>query len=76
MAKKGASKAEQTVNETKKKASSAKSSSKSSGKKPAAKKPPAVKKNPKVSTEYENPISSGITGGILCLFLFVLFVRL
>ena len=74
MAKKGASKAEQTVNETKKKASSAKSSSKSSGKKTSSKKPPAVKKNPKVTTEYENPISSSITGGILSLFLFVLFV--
>ena len=72
MAKKNASKAEKTVAESKKKASS--SSSKSSGKKAAAKKPPAVKKNPKVSTEYENPVSSGITGGILCLFLFVLFV--
>ena len=72
MAKKSASKAEKTVAESKKKASS--SSSKSSGKKAAAKKPPAVKKNPKVSTEYENPVSSGITGGILCLFLFVLFV--
>ena len=74
MAKKAASKAEQTVNETKKKASSAKSSSKSSGKKTSSKKPPAVKKNPKVTTEYENPISSSITGGILSLFLFVLFV--
>ena len=72
MAKKSASKAEKTVAESKKKASS--SSSKTSGKKAAAKKPPAVKKNPKVSTEYENPVSSGITGGILCLFLFVLFV--
>ena len=74
MAKKSTSKAEKTVNETKKKASSANSSSKSSGKKATAKKPPAVKKNPKVTTEYENPISSSITGGILCLFLFVLFV--
>ena len=74
MAKKSTSKAEKTVNETKKKASSANSSSKSSGKKASAKKPPAVKKNPKVTTEYEYPISSSITGGILCLFLFVLFV--
>ena len=74
MAKKSTSKAEKTVQETQKKASSAKASSKSSGKKQAAKKPPAVKKNPKVSTEYENPISSSITGGILCMFLFVLCV--
>ncbi len=74
MAKKNASKAEKTVQNTKKKTSSASSSSKTSSKKAAAKNPPAVKKNPKVSTEYENPISSGITGGILCLFLFVLFV--
>ena len=74
MAKKSTSKAEQTVNETKKKAAAAKTSSKSSGKKASAKKPPAAKKNPKVTTEYENPISSGVTGGILCLFLFVLFV--
>lgn len=74
MAKKGTSKAEKTVQNTKKKTSAANSSSKSAGKKPAAKKPPAVKKNTKVSTEYENPISSGITGGIICLFLFVLFV--
>ena len=74
MAKKGTSKAEKTVQDTKKKAASANASSKSSEKKTASKKPPAVKKNPKVSTEYENPISSGITGGIVCLFLFVLFV--
>ena len=74
MAKKGTSKAEKTVLESKKKASAASSSSKSSGKKTAAKKPPAVKKNPKASTEYDNPISSGITGGIICLFLFILFL--
>ena len=74
MAKKTTSKAEKTVQDSKKKASAANSSSKSSGKKQTAKKPPAVKKNPKVSTEYENPISSGITGGIICLFLFILFV--
>ena len=74
MAKKSASKAEKTVNATKKKASAANNTSKSSGKKPAAKKPPAAKKNPKVSTEYENPISNGVTGGIVCMFLFVLFL--
>ena len=74
MAKKGTSKAEKTVNETKKKASASKTSSKSAGKNTSAKKAPAVKKNPKVTTEYDNPISSSITGGILCLFLFVLFV--
>ena len=74
MAKKSASKAEKTVNATKKKASAANNSSKSSAKKPAAKKPPAAKKNPKVSTEYENPISNGVTGGIVCMFLFVLFL--
>ena len=74
MAKKSASKAEKTVQNSKKKASAANASSKSTAKKPASKKPPAVKKNPKVSTEYENPISSGMTGGILSLFLFVLFV--
>ena len=74
MAKKAASKAEKTVQDNKKKASAASSSSKSSGKKTAAKKPPAVKKNPKVSTEYENPITSSITGGIFSLFLFILFV--
>ena len=74
MAKKSTSKAEKTVQDSKKKASAATASSKSSGKKPAAKKPPAVKKNPKVSTEYENPISSGVTGGIICLLLFVIFV--
>jgi len=74
MAKKATSKAEKTVQDSKKKESSASSSSKNTKKKPAAKKPPAVKKNPKVSTEYENPISSGVTGGIICLFLFILFV--
>ncbi len=74
MAKKSASKAEKTVQDTKKKATAASSSSKSSQKKPAAKKPPKAKKNPKVSTEYENPISSSVTGGIISLFLFVLFV--
>ncbi len=76
MAKKSASKAEKTVNESKKKASAANNTSKSSGKKAAAKKPPAAKKNPKVSTEYENPISNGVTGGIVSLFLFVLFLLL
>ena len=60
MAKKATSKAEKTVQDSQKKASAASTSSKSSGKKSAAKKPPAVKKNPKVSTEYENPISSGV----------------
>ena len=77
MAKKSTSKAEKTVENSKKKAAAAsKAPAKSSGKKAAAKKPPAVKNNPKVSTEYENPISSGVTGGIVCLFLFVLFVLL
>ena len=75
MAKKSTSKAEKTV-ESKKKAASSKAPAKSSGKQPAAKKPPAVKNNPKVSTEYENPISNGVTGGIVCLFLSVLFVLL
>ena len=75
MAKKSTSKAEKTVQDTKKKAS-ASSSSKTTAKKSAAKKPPAAKTNPKVSTEYDNPISSGVTGGIICLFLFVLFVLL
>ena len=73
MASKGTSKAEKTVMKTKN-ASSAKTSSKSSGKKAKAKNPPTAKKNPKVTTEYENPVSSSITGGILCLFLFILFV--
>ena len=76
MAKKSASKAEKTVQDSKKKASAANGSSKTAGKKTAAKKPPAVKKNPKVSTEYEHPISSGITAGIVCLFLFILFVMI
>ena len=74
MAKKSASRAEKTVNDTKKKASAANSTSKSSGKKAAAKKPPAAKKNPKISTEYENPISNGVTSGIICVFLFLLFL--
>ena len=39
MAKKSATKAEKTVNETQKKASTAKNTAKSSGKKPTAKKP-------------------------------------
>ena len=73
MAKKSTSKAEKTVKETKK-TSSANSTSKKSGKGAAGKKPQPAKKNPKVSTEYENPISSGVTGGILALFLFLLFV--
>jgi len=76
MAKKSASKAEKTVNETKKKASAASNASKSTTKKSAAKKPPAAKKKPKVSTEYDNPISNGVTAGIVCLFLFVLFLLL
>ena len=74
MAKKSASRAEKTVNDTKKKVSAANSTSKSSGKKAAAKKPPAAKKNPKISTEYENPISNGVTSGIICVFLFLLFL--
>ena len=74
MAKNSTSKAEKTVQDSKKKSAAANSSSKAPAKKSAAKKPPAVKNNPKVSTEYDNPISTGITGGIICLFLFVLFV--
>lgn len=64
--KKPTSKAEKKVQETKKKPSGTAS-------KPA-KKPAPAKKNPKVKTEYENPISSGFIVAALSLALFALFV--
>ncbi len=64
--KKQTSKAEKMVKETKRKPSSASS-------KPA-KKPAPAKKNPKVKTEYENPIPSNFIIAFLSIALFFLFV--
>lgn len=66
--KKHTSKAEQRVNETKKKVSSTGTASK------PKKKPAPAKKNPAVKTEYENPISSNFIVAFLSIALFVLFV--
>ena len=66
--KKQPSKAEKKVQETKKKPSGTSS-------KPA-KKPAPAKKNPKVKTEYENPISTNFIVAFLSIALFFLFVRL
>ena len=67
--KKETSKAERIVSETKKKTSSANSSSKS--KKNA---PKNANKTPKVKTEYENPIPSGVVTALMSFFLFLLFL--
>ena len=64
--KKQPSKAEKKVQETKKKPSGTSS-------KPA-KKPAPAKKNPKVKTEYENPISTNFIVAFLSIALFFLFV--
>ncbi len=65
--KKQSSRAEKTVSDAKKKASSAPAP------KPAKKTAPA-KKNPKVKTEYENPIPTSFIVAFLSISLFILFV--
>ena len=72
--KKTSNQAEKTVSNVKKN-SSAGNSTTSSSKKAAAKKvPPATKKTPKVSTEYEPPISNGAMAAIFSLLLCILFM--
>lgn len=66
--KKQTTKAEKMVSETKKKVSTSGTSAK------PKKKPAPAKKNPKVKTEYENPISSSFITAFLSIALFVLFV--
>ncbi len=66
--KKQATKAERMVKDTKKKVSSSGTSSK------PKKKPAPAKKNPKVKTEYENPIPSSFIIAFLSIVLFLLFV--
>ena len=66
--KKQTSKAEKMVKDTKKKVSSSGTSSK------PKKKPAPAKKNPKVKTEYENPIPSSFIIAFLSIALFLLFV--
>ena len=74
--KKAASQAEKKVSDTKK-AFSSSSSSATSKAKTTAKKAPAPKKNtPKVTTEYEQPISSSAMTAIVCLLVFILFVAI
>ena len=69
--KKGNSRAEQKVTDTKKK----NSTSKNAAMKSAAKKVPAApKKAPKVKTEYDNPVPNHIVTALVSLALFVLFV--
>ena len=77
MAKKNASsQAEKKVSGAKKNNSAGNSASKSKAK-TTAKKAPAPKKNPpKVTTEYEVPISSGAMTAIVSLLLFILFVTI
>lgn len=66
--KKQATKAEKMVKDTKKKTSASGTSSK------PKKKPAPAKKNPKVKTEYENPIPSNFIIAALSIVLFLLFV--
>lgn len=66
--KKQATKAERMVKDTKKKTSVSGTSSK------PKKKPAPAKKNPKVKTEYENPIPSSFIVAFLSIVLFFLFV--
>ena len=66
--KKQATKAEKMVKDTKKKTSASSTSSK------PKKKPAPAKKNPKVKTEYENPIPSSFVIAGLSIVFFLLFV--
>ena len=67
--KKPSSQAEKIVTDTKRKAPPAKSNSKKKPPKKAAN----SKKTPKVGTEYENPVSSGLVTALISFCLFVLF---
>ena len=68
------SRAERTVSDAKKKAPSGVSTSKSASRKPPKPAPATGKKAPKVSTEYDNPVSSGFLAAFFSLVLFILFL--
>ncbi len=72
--KKTTSRAEKTVSDAKKKAPSGVSTSKSASKKPPKPAPATGKKAPKVSTEYDNPVSSGFLTAFFSLVFFILFL--
>ena len=72
--KKTTSQAERTVSEAKRKAPNGVSTSKSASKKPPKPAPTTGKKAPKVSTEYETPVSSGFLTAFFSLVLFILFL--
>ena len=72
--KKTTSQAERTVSDAKRKAPNGVSTSKSASKKPPKPAPTSGKKAPKVSTEYENPVSSGFLTAFFSLVLFILFL--
>ena len=68
--KKSSSQAEKIVTDTKRKAPPAKSNSKKKPPKKAAN----SKKQPKVVTEYENPVSTSLVTALISFCLFLLFV--
>ena len=70
--KKSSSQAERAVNNVKKQVSANPASKKSTPRKT----PKPVKKAPKVRTEYDEPISSGVLTAIICFLLFVLFLMI
>lgn len=74
--KKTSSQAEKRVSGTKKKSSAVNSTSKSTKKTSEKKAPAPAKKTPKVTTEYEKPVSSGALTAIVSLLLFILFVAI
>ena len=72
--KKGSSRAEKMVTAERKKASTSGASKKSGGKKTEKKPTPPAKKMPKVTTEYENPVSVHFIVAFFSIVLFILFV--
>ena len=72
--KNGSSRAEKMVSAEKKKASASGTSGKTSSKKTAKKPVPPAKKQPKVKTEYENPVSIHFIVAFFSFVLFILFV--
>ena len=73
--KKGSTRAEQKVTDTKKNKAAQNANAKSGAKKTAAKKVPAApKKSPKVKTEYDNALPSGFAVAFISIALFILFV--
>ena len=72
--KSGSSRAEKMVSAEKKKTSATGASGKSGSKKTEKKPVPPAKKQPKVKTEYENPVSTHFIIAFFSLVLFILFV--